>query len=115
MLVDCPPWRLAHSLVHWRRRWYDLHDVQVARARLRAWLYRVQQAGLKELDELASTIRRWRQGIVNFFRDRVTNGVTEGINTKIKLLKRMAYGFPNFAHIRARILLAFTPQGTLPP
>jgi hypothetical protein len=25
--------RLAHSLVHWLRRWYELRDVQVARAR----------------------------------------------------------------------------------
>jgi hypothetical protein len=51
--------------------------------------------------------QKWRLWIANFFRDRVTNGVTKGINNKIKLLKRMAYGLPNFAHLRARILLAF--------
>jgi transposase len=107
--------RLAHSLVHWLRRWYELEDVQVARSRLRAWLLRVKQAGLKERGELAATIRRWQAWILNFFRDRVTNGVTEGINTTIKLLKRVAYGLPNFTHLRARILLAFTPVAALPP
>jgi transposase len=115
VLADFPALRLAHSLVHWLRRWYNLHDVQVAHARLRAWLYRVKQAGLTELDALAATVQRWRPWIENFFRDRVTNGATEGMNTKIKLLKRVAYGLPNFAHIRARILLAFAPVAALPP
>ena len=110
VLVDFPAWRLAHSLEHWRRRWDALPDVPGARTRLRAWLYWGKQAGRKELNELAATIRRWRQGSENLFRDRVTNGVTAGINTKIKLLKRVAYGLPNFAHIRARLLLPFTLQ-----
>jgi transposase len=110
VLEDFPSLRLAHSLVRWLRRWDDLQNVQVARARLRAWLYRVKQASDEELHALAATIRRWQPRILNFFRDRVTNGVTEGINTKIKVLKRVAYGLLNFAHIRARILLAFTPE-----
>ena len=105
VLADFPELRCAHTLVHWLRRWYDLTDFQVARARLRAWLYRVKHANLPELNALAAPIRRWRTWLLHFFRDRVTNGVTEGINTKIKLLKRIAYGLPKFAHIRARILM----------
>jgi transposase len=115
VLVDVPALRLAHSLGHWLRRWSALADVQMARDRLRAWLYRVKQAGCNELDELAATICRWRPWLLHLFRDRVTNGVTEGINTTIKLLKRVAYGLPNFAHLRARILLALNPEATLPP
>jgi len=34
---------------------------------------------------------------VHFVHDWVTNGVTGGSNTTIKLLKRIAYGLPNFA------------------
>jgi hypothetical protein len=47
VLGNFPELRLAHSLVHWLRRWYDLQDIQVARDRLRAWFYRVKQTGLK--------------------------------------------------------------------
>jgi hypothetical protein len=108
--VDFPPLRLAHSVVQWLRRWYAQHDIQVARTRLRAWLSRMKQANMPELTALASTIRRWRPWRVNFFYDRVTNGVTEGINTKIKLLKRMAYELSNFAHLRVRILMAFAQR-----
>jgi transposase len=87
----------------------------MARTRLQAELYRVKQAHLKKRNELAATIQHWQQRMVNFFRDQVTNGVTEGINTKIKLLKRVAYELPNFAYIWAHILLAFTPEVTSPP
>jgi transposase len=52
---------------------------------------------------------------LNFFHDWVTTGVTAGTNAKIKLLKRMADGLPNFAHLRARILLVFLPETTSPP
>jgi transposase len=115
VLVDFPDLRCAHTLANGLRRWYALSDYQVARARLRAWLYRVRQANLPELNGLAATIRRWWAWILNFFRDRVTNGVTEGINTKIKLLKRIAYGLPNFAHIRARILMECASEMAFPP
>ena len=35
----------------------------------------------------------------------ISNGPIEGINNKIKVLKRVAYGFSNFSHFRDRILL----------
>lgn len=35
----------------------------------------------------------------------LTNGPIEGINNKIKVLKRVAYGYRNYSHFRNRILL----------
>ena len=35
----------------------------------------------------------------------LSNGPIEGINNKIKLLKRNVYGYTNFTHFRNRILL----------
>ncbi|MFP5527413.1 transposase [Peptococcus simiae] len=35
----------------------------------------------------------------------LTNGPIEGINNKIKVLKRTAYGYGNYSHFRNRILL----------
>ena len=42
----------------------------------------------------------------------LSNGPIEGINNKIKVLKRNAYGYSSFTHFRNRILLVsklFTP------
>ena len=42
--------------------------------------------------------------IPNYFVSHVSGGVVEGVNTKIKLLRR-AFGFRNFAHFRLRVLM----------
>ncbi len=39
--------------------------------------------------------------------NRTTSGVMEGINNKIKLIKRQGYGFCNFENFRLRLLAAF--------
>jgi transposase len=52
-----------------------------------------------------STIIRWLDEIVAYFDHRTTSGVVEGINNKLKLIKRSAYGFRNFENYRIRCLL----------
>jgi transposase len=41
------------------------------------------------------TIKRWFGEIVGYFESRTTNGIVEGINTKLKLLKRCGFGLRN--------------------
>jgi len=52
-----------------------------------------------------STIVRWLDEILADFDNRTTSGVVEGINNKLKLIKRSAYGFTNFENFRNRCLL----------
>lgn len=58
--------------------------------------------------EVVATIRTHKYGICNYFRNRTTNGVMEGINNRIKLIKRQAYGFVNFNNFRERLLACFS-------
>lgn len=51
------------------------------------------------------TISRWIDEIVAYFDNRTTQGVVEGINQKIKLIKRRAYGLTNFDSFKRKILL----------
>jgi transposase len=53
------------------------------------------------------TIVRWLEEIIAYFDERITNGVVEGINNKLKLIKRSAYGFRNFDNFRNRVLLTW--------
>ncbi|WP_407635881.1 MULTISPECIES: transposase [Kamptonema] len=39
----------------------------------------------------ANTIKRWFSEIVGYFEQRTNNGIVEGINNKLKLLKRRGY------------------------
>jgi transposase len=51
------------------------------------------------------TIKRWFAEIVGYFERRTTNGVVEGINNKLKLLKRSGFNFRNFDNFELRALL----------
>ena len=44
-----------------------------------------------------------RTGILNYFKHRITTGKVEGINNKIKVLKRKAYGFRDVEYFKLRI------------
>ena len=52
-----------------------------------------------------NTIIRWCQEIIAYFDNRTTSGTVEGINNKLKLIKRSGYGFKNFESFRIRCLL----------
>ena len=58
-----------------------------------------------ETRQLGRTIARWAAQIVAWHRARVSNGPTEAANNLIKRVKRIAFGFRNFANYRIRSLL----------
>jgi transposase len=51
-------------------------------------------------------IVRWIGEIISYFEERITNGLVEGINNKLKLIKLSAYGLINFNSFRTRVLLS---------
>ena len=64
---------------------------------------------LKNLDEVPKkTLTKNLDGILNYFERRTTNGFTEGIHTKFKLIKRYSYGFKNREVYVKKLLLGFT-------
>jgi transposase len=53
----------------------------------------------------SKTIKRWIGEIITYFDHRTSQGVVEGINNKIKLIKRRAFGFRNFDNFRIRCFI----------
>lgn len=53
------------------------------------------------------TIIRWFPQIMSYFETRITQGIVEGINNKLKLIKRSGYGFNNFENFKIRSLLSW--------
>jgi len=68
---------------------------------LMKWL---NQAQLYYRNSVA-TIRRWFAEVVEYFKKKTTNEIVEGINNKLKLLKRCGFGFRNFNNFKIRALL----------
>jgi len=53
------------------------------------------------------TLEKYLVSIENSFKYTLSNGPVEGINNKIKNLKRSNYGYRNFRNLRYRVLISF--------
>ena len=96
---------LAYELKEEFRKIFETrYTVAEGRQELLQWLSKAR----KVYGEVLTTIRNHLDGICNYFLSRATSGVMEGINNKLKLIKRQAYGFINFENFRARLLACFS-------
>lgn len=78
---------------------------EYAEIELKEWIETVKSYDIPEMYEAAKTIENWMPYIVNSFIDkRFTNGFTEGLNNKIKVIKGVGYGYKNFEFFRLRLM-----------
>lgn len=104
LLAAYPELARAVQLAERFHRWYSrLSSREQANNQLSYWLRQLLSCGIPELQAFAQMVKRWRRYIVNYFLSRSTNGMSEGFNTKIKLIKRLGYGRLLFEHLVARI------------
>lgn len=73
--------------------------------KIKNWRKRVKASGLKCFDNFFKTLSNWMDEITNYFVDRNNSGFVEGLNNKIKVLKRRCYGIFNLRHLFQRIYL----------
>lgn len=103
-------WRIKEIM----RRLYRLKDANKAAEQFDALLNGLRGDHRPRWAELYRTLKRWRKYILNYFSaGRITNAYTEGVHTKIKLLKRISYGFRNKTNYIAKMTLAFLPLLTI--
>jgi len=84
-----------------RKIFNNTNDWYTGVFKLGMWLSRAK----KYFPNSNNTIIRWYQEIIAYFDNRTTSGTVEGINNKLKLIKRSGYGFKNFENFRIRCLL----------
>ncbi|NJK64199.1 MAG: transposase [Synechococcaceae cyanobacterium SM2_3_1] len=106
--------RQAYELKEEIRNIFErVRTVEEGKSRIVRWLNKGRQI----YSDAIKTIRNHLEGICQYFANRsrqrrlgaVTSGVMEGINKRIKVIKRQGYGFANIANFRARLLPAFWP------
>ena len=69
------------------------------------WVKRNLESPVSQLRDCAKTYQHWYTEIKHSLEVPYSNGVTEGFNNKIKVLKRLSFGMRNFKNFKARILL----------
>lgn len=68
------------------------------------WYGWAVRSKLKPVAKVAKMLRKHLEGLLSYFEHPITNGVSEGLNSKIQSIKASARGFRNFANYRIRIL-----------
>lgn len=105
LLGRYPLLQQAWALKEAFRAWYRSASRMEAEAGLALWESAVREQGPESFRRLFPMLRDWRQEILNYFDHPYTNGFLEGKNNRIKVIKRVAYGYRNPANFRQRILL----------
>ena len=100
----CPTLKIMHELKEDFRQIFDKTTNWLkALFKLGQWHKRAK----KYFPDSGNTIIHWLDEIIAYFDNRTTSGVVEGINNKLKLIKRSAYGFRNFDNYKNRCLLTW--------
>ena len=93
----------------------DRRQPTVVRKLLGGWLNWASRSRLPEFVRVGRTIRKHLDRIVAYIRYRLTNGLAEGLNNKVRLLTRRAYGFHSAAAVVGMITLCCTGIQLSPP
>ena len=79
---------------------------QLAAAHLEVWCQRETQSDIgRSMKKLANTIKITARQILNYFPNRLTNGLMEEINYLIQAAKSKARGYRNINYFKAIIYL----------
>lgn len=89
-----------------RELWYAT-DEQEAGRRWNEWYRQSQESGIKALKQFAEKLRGYVGGIIASATHRLNTSVLEGMNNRIKVIKRMAYGYRDNDYFFLKIKAAF--------
>lgn len=67
------------------------------------WVAQAQESKVTQLKKMAATIMAHRTGILAWYDCPISTGKVEGINNKIKVMKRTAYGFRDERYFELRL------------
>ena len=82
-------------------------SVKQAEQEFEQWEQRHTEVPNRFVQRFSDFVQRWKSYILNYFTYRHTTSLIEGINNKLKLIKRRAYGFLTFESFRLRAIVEF--------
>lgn len=91
------------------RDFYKSKDIKEAKKNMDNLIMFCENSNSKYITDFGGTLSRWKKHILNHFIRKSTSAFTEGVHTKIKMIKRMSFGFRNIQNYIAKISLAFLP------
>lgn len=97
------PLAMAYYLKEELRLLWAQNSVEKAKDFLGKWVAKAYASGIMVLKKIANTLLAHRSGIFAWFKYPISTGPLEGLNNKIKVLKRQAYGYRDNEFFKLKI------------
>ncbi len=99
---------------------FELNDIskEEAKEKIQQWCKDAQKYETKGFNPFTSfieTYRKYEDNILNYFTHRISSGPVEGLNNKIKVIKRRGFGFRNIVNFAKRLFLDINYKHSLLP
>jgi len=89
-----PILKKAHNYALKLTQIFNRHSKRkTAMTKINRWIESVEKSDLKIFNTFIKTLTKYKSSIANYFKARKNSGFVEGLNNKIKVMKRRCYGF----------------------
>lgn len=102
-------WKIIHELrkVYWKKDW------KKAESQLRKVIWLCEQSCIDEMKDLAKSLRRRKDHILNYYISRTTNAMTEALHSRFETMKRLHCGIRNVERFSKRLMFCLLPFSIL--
>lgn len=104
---------IAYYLKEELRLFWCQPNYHAASRFLTGWCRRAHASGIRLLQTFAQRLLGYRSGLLAWYSHPISTGPLEGVNNKIKLLQRRAYGYRDLELFKLRILSLHTTRWEL--
>jgi len=102
-------WKIIHQLrkVYWQENW------KKAESQLRKTIWWCEQSCIPEMKDLAKTLKRRKEHILNYYISKTTNAMTEALHSRFETMKRLHCGIRNVERFAKRLMFCLLPFSIL--
>ena len=102
-------WKIIHQLrkIYWQKDW------RKAESQLRKVIWWCEQSHISEMKDLAKTLKRRKEHILNYYISRTTNAMTEALHGRFETMKRLHCGIHNVERFAKRLMFCLLPFSVL--
>lgn len=105
---------VCYAMKEEMRRLYNITDVREAETGWKGWFAAAKSSGIPELQRFAVNKEKRLAGLVAHARHFITTAKLEGLNNKIKVAKRVAYGYRNEVYFFTLVKFISIPSPEIP-
>lgn len=102
---DCP---ILKEIYWTRERFHHILDnsleTEEVLLKIEEWKETMSTEVKSVFEPFSKTLESTKKYVANYVKEKLSNAVTEGLNNLIRSVRRVAFGMPNFEHLRWRAL-----------